>query len=108
MTLDEFRASLSLAEPPLVMSAPLAALWWDAKGDWARAHGMVDDLETPDAMAVHAYLHRKEGVEWNAEYWYKRAGRKFKRPTLEAEWQALVEGLGRGLKIPGSADEMRR
>jgi hypothetical protein len=93
MTLEEFRASLSQAKPPGNLPAPLLALWWDAKGDWARAHGMVDDLETPDAMAVHAYLHRKEGVEWNAEYWYKRAGRNFRRPTLDAEWEALVKGL---------------
>jgi len=93
MTIEEFRASLSQAEPPRELPAPLAALWWDAKGDWARAHRLVDDLDTPEAMAVHAYLHRKEGVEWNAEYWYRRAGRKFRRPTLEAEWDALVEGL---------------
>jgi hypothetical protein len=91
--MKEFRASLELAEPPNEFPAPLAALWWDAKGDWARAHGLVDDLSTPDAMAVHAYLHRKEGVEWNADYWYSRAGRKFHRPTLEAEWQALAAGL---------------
>jgi len=88
MTIEEFRATLDQAEPPRELSAPLAALWWDAKGDWARAHGMVDDLSTPDAMAVHAHLHRKEGVKWNADYWYSRAGRKFHRPTLEAEWQA--------------------
>ncbi|MGB8031841.1 MAG: hypothetical protein WCF30_19485 [Terracidiphilus sp.] len=93
MTLEEFRASLSLAEPPRELPAPLAALWWDAKGDWARAHGMVDDLEMPEAMAVHAYLHRKEGAEGNADYWYSRAGRNFRRPTLEAEWEALVVGL---------------
>jgi hypothetical protein len=93
MSLEAFRASLSLADPPAGLSAPLSALWWDARGDWARAHDMVDDLSTPDGMAVHAYLHRKEGVEWNAEYWYTRAGRSFHRPTLEAEWQALVQGL---------------
>jgi hypothetical protein len=75
------------------MPATLEALWWDAKGDWARAHALVDELETPDGMAVHAYLHRKEGEEWNAEYWYKRAGRKFRRETLDEEWGALVEGL---------------
>ena len=86
---------MSQAEPPQELSAPLAALWWDAKEDWVRAHGMVDDMETLDAMAVHAYLHRKEGVEWNADYWYSRAGRKFRRPTLEAEWEALVAGLTR-------------
>jgi hypothetical protein len=93
MTVDEFRTSLAKVAPPIELPAPLAALWWDAKGDWAHAHGMVDDLETKDGMAVHAYLHRKEGVEWNAEYWYKRAGRKFHRSTLDAEWEALVAGL---------------
>ena len=93
MTLSDFRASLALSEPPAGLSAPLAALWWDAKGDRARAHGMIDDLETRDAMAVHAYLHRKEGVAWNANYWYSHAGRKFHHPTLEAEREALVAGL---------------
>ncbi len=97
MTVEDFRATLSWAEPPEELSAPLTALWWEAKGDWARAHGVVDNLETPEAMAVHAYLHRKEGVEGNAEYWYARAGRKFHQPSLEAEWQALVEGLLEGV-----------
>jgi hypothetical protein len=72
----------------------MEALWWDAKGDWARAHGLVDDLETAEGMAVHAYLHSKEGEAWNADYWYKRAGRRFHRESLEAEWEALVEGVG--------------
>ena len=93
MTMEEFRVSLTNAEPPNGLAAPLIALWWDAKGNWARAHSMVDDLSTPDGMAVHAYLHRKEGVEWNADYWYSRAGKKYHRPSLEAEWEALVEGL---------------
>ena len=93
MSPNEFEATLALNEPPKSFSAPLAALWWDAKGDWPRAHSLVDELESTEGMAVHAYLHRKEGVEWNAEYWYKRAGRKFHRPTLDAEWEALVAGL---------------
>ena len=93
MTIEELRASLRGAEPPAGLTAPLAALWWDAKGDWARAHGMVDELETGDGMAVHAYLHRKEGQAWSADYWYSRAGRRFYRERLEAEWEALVEGL---------------
>ena len=56
------------------------------------------ELETLDGMAVHAYLHRKEGAASNADYWYQRAGRSFHRPTLEAEWEALVEGLLSGAK----------
>ncbi|HTW62358.1 MAG TPA: hypothetical protein VMD55_11165 [Terracidiphilus sp.] len=93
MRIDEFRALLSLEAPPPDMPATFAALWWDAKGDWARAHELVDSLESPEGMAVHAYLHRKEGAAWNADYWYRRAGRQFHRPELEAEWEALVEGL---------------
>jgi len=93
MTTEEFKASVALAGPHEGLAAPLAALWWDAKGDWTRAHALVDELETAEGMAVHAYLHRKEGSASNADYWYARAGRTFHRPTLEAEWAALVEGL---------------
>jgi hypothetical protein len=93
MTPEEFRASIVEEAPGAGLPAPLTALWWDAKGDWSRAHALVDELETVDGMAVHAYLHRKEGSASNADYWYQRAGRSFHRPMLEAEWEALVEGL---------------
>jgi hypothetical protein len=93
MQIEEFRALLGLEAPPEDLPVTLAALWWDAKGDWVRAHHMVDSLETQEGMAVHAYLHRKEGAEWNADYWYQRAGRRFHRPAIDEEWEALVEGL---------------
>jgi hypothetical protein len=93
MSPEEFRASLADETPRTGLPPPLAALWWDAKSDWTRAHALVDELETPDGMAVHAYLHRKEGAASNADYWYQRAGRNFQRPALDAEWIALVEGL---------------
>lgn len=96
MTVEEFRKSVSAQAPPEGLSLPLQALWWDAKGEWARGHDLINNLETPDAMAVHAYLHRKEGQAWNADYWYKRAGRKYHRPGLEDECEALVEGLVTG------------
>jgi hypothetical protein len=93
MDVTAFRATLHDDAPPAKFSPLLAALWWDGKGDWVRAHALVDELETADGMAVHAYLHRKEGALSNAEYWYARAGRRFHRPALEAEWEALVDGL---------------
>lgn len=93
MTTEEFRKSLTEEAPRTNLPAPLAALWWDAKGDWSRAHGLVDELETKDGMAVHAYLHRKEGSASNANYWYSRSGRQFHREALEEERMALVEGL---------------
>jgi hypothetical protein len=92
MNAEEFRTSVAEKAPPADLPAPLAALWWDAKGDWTQAHDLVDELESADGMAVHAYLHRKEGSTSNADYWYHRTGRNFQRPTLEAEWTALVEG----------------
>ena len=93
MNKNEFRESVKLQIPPEGLAAPLLALWWDAKGDWTQAHGLVDELETKEGMAVHAYLHRKEGSLSNADYWYARAGRNFHRPALENEWDALVDGL---------------
>jgi len=89
----EFRSSLAGELPPGGLSVPLAALWWDAKGEWEVAHKLVDELETTEGMAVHAYLYRKEGAASNADYWYERAGRRFQRASFEAEWEALVEGL---------------
>jgi len=97
MTADQFRATVENQIPPEGLSVPLLALWWDAKGEWTEAHQLVDELETAEGMAVHAYLHRKEGATSNADYWYARAGRGFNRPTLEAEWEALVAGLLKGL-----------
>jgi hypothetical protein len=90
---NQFKQTLTQKAPPEHLSAPMAALWWDAKGDWTRAHSLVDELETQQGMAVHAYLHRKEGAASNADYWYARAGRSFHRPDLQAEWNALVEGI---------------
>jgi len=69
MNREEFEACITREKPPYGLSAPLAALWWDAKGDWTRAHALVDELETADGMAVHAYVHRKGGQASNAEYW---------------------------------------
>ena len=93
MDSKQFNASIANEAPNSNLRAPLAALWWDAKGDWARAHALVDELETREGMAVHAYLHRKEGSDSNADYWYRRSGRDFHRPTLDAEWAALLEEL---------------
>lgn len=87
----EFDASLAQPAPPAGFSTPLQSLWWEKKGDWSRAHDLVNELETPDAMAVHAHLHRLEGDISNSGYWYRRAGRSHFREDLDEEWQALVE-----------------
>jgi hypothetical protein len=92
MDLTEFRASVQAGEPPPV-SAPLQALWWDAKGDWGRAHERAQSEPGPASAAVHAYLHRKEPDFANARYWYNRAGRAPATGALEEEWDALATEL---------------
>ena len=34
-----------------------------------------------------------EGVLWNADYWYSRAGRRRPDIPLEEEWKLLVEEM---------------
>jgi len=93
MTLNDFRKSLTAAEPPAGLSLALAGLWWDAKGDWKRAHESAQQDEGRAGSWVHAYLHRKEGDQGNAGYWYSRAGRPVCRESLEAEWVSIAGAL---------------
>lgn len=93
MTLAEFRDSLSAAAPPPDLNAALAGLWWDAKGDWTRAHESAQQDEGPPGAWVHAYLHRKEGDTSNAEYWYVRARKNPARGSLDEEWAEITESL---------------
>ena len=89
----EFKASFSGAEPAPGLAAPLAALWWAAKGRWDDAHRLVQDEATADAAWVHAYLHRVEGDLGNAGYWYRRAAKPVATDPLEAEWERIAATL---------------
>ena len=93
MTLDDLKQSLAGAGPPEGLTTPVLALWHDARGDWDGAHRTVQDLETPAGAWIHAYLHRKEGDESNAAYWYRRAGKPVARGSLAAEWAEIAEAL---------------
>ena len=93
MTLDQFRSSLHSAAPPPEQSLALAGLWWDAKGDWTRAHEAAQQDEGVAGSWVHAYLHRKEGDGSNASYWYSKAGRRPSRVSLEEEWEEIANAL---------------
>ena len=93
MTLDEFRQSLIATEPPAGLTHALAGLWWDAKGDWKKAHESAQQDEGIGDSWVHAYLHRKEGDQGNAAYWYSRAGKPVCREPLDAEWLSIARVL---------------
>jgi hypothetical protein len=89
--MKSFKESLSQDAPDPQLSTILKSLWYDAKGDWKRAHDFVDLLPGSDAAWVHAYLHRKEGDVWNADYWYARAKKTRPSYSLEEEWANLVD-----------------
>ena len=93
LTLDDFHQSLTAPNPPANLTHAQAGLWWDAKGDWIRAHESAQQDESPDGSWVHAYLHRKEGDLFNAAYWYSRAAKPVCKDSLDAEWTAIATAL---------------
>jgi hypothetical protein len=93
LDLPSFRKSVFKPQPPDGLSLALQALWWDAKGDWEKAHECAQERNDRAGMRVHAYLHRKEGDQSNAIYWYRRCREAPAANTLEEEWEAIVLAL---------------
>jgi hypothetical protein len=93
MKLEEFKHSLVLSSPPPTITEHLKALWYDANGNWEKSHQIIQDIEDANAAWIHAYLHRKEGDIGNADYWYRRAGKKRPAVTLEEEWDIIAKEL---------------
>ena len=92
MTLEQFKSSLHSTKPT-GLSIYLELLWYDGKGDWEQSHNLIQDIEDKNAAWIHAYLHRKEGDIWNADYWYNKAGKKRPSVSLEQEWENIVAAL---------------
>ncbi len=93
MRFEEFQKTLSSSTPPDNLSVYLQSLWYDAKGDWEKAHTIIQDIEDTTASWIHGYLHRKEGDIGNADYWYRRAGKNRPTSSLQDEWENIVSEL---------------
>jgi hypothetical protein len=93
MNLHEFKETLQGNLPPANLEEHLKALWFDGKGDWEKAHVLIQDVNDKNAAWIHAYLHRKEGDISNADYWYRRAEKKRPEISLEKEWEQIAEAL---------------
>jgi len=91
MDYTQFLETLEYDEPVVNWPDGLRALWYDAIGDWEASHNIAQDLHTDLGSWIHAYLHRKEGDEFNAEYWYRRANRSVPTITLDEELKQMVE-----------------
>ena len=63
-------------------------------GRWAEAHDLVQQDDSTAAAWLHGIVHIQEGDLEDAEYWYDRAGRHFRRRgSLTEELGAFEAGL---------------
>jgi len=90
---QHFQETLQGEHPPHEWPDGLKAMWFDAKGNWNASHDIAQDMHTNMGSWIHAYLHRKEGDEWNAGYWYRRANKVFPKNTQEEELKDIVEDI---------------
>nr|WP_294905045.1 hypothetical protein [uncultured Lacibacter sp.] len=93
MNYDQFLQSIQTKQLPKGISIYLTAMWYDGCEQWDKAHNCVDSLSDATACWVHAYLHRKEGDIWNADYWYSRAKKERPSVSLQNEWATIVKAL---------------
>jgi hypothetical protein len=93
MDIVKFEESLEQEAPPAGVSPALEALWHERRGGWERAHQIAQDIAGADGAWVHAYLHRREGDESNAAYWYRQASKPVARESLDDEWRSIAGAL---------------
>lgn len=63
-------------------------------GHWIEAHNLVQSDDSELAAWLHGILHIQEGDLEDAEYWYGKANRHFRRRgTLEEELASLELAL---------------
>lgn len=90
MNRDEFNESLGKVFPSSSISPELKSLWHAKKGDWEKAHLIAQDIASSDGSWIHAFLHRWEGDESNARFWYRQAERSMPSITQEEELEMLI------------------
>jgi hypothetical protein len=93
MKLSAFKTSLDQDAAPDELPPVLQALWHEAKGNWDEAHRLAQSQRDQDGYWVHAHLHRVEGDNANAGYWYRRSGKSPSSAPLESEWEDIVSAL---------------
>ena len=81
-----------LDEEPDGSNPAISALWWETKGDWDKAHKMVQDGNQENNW-VHAHLHQAERDLSNAAYWYDRAEKPVCKIDIKEEWLMILSAL---------------
>jgi len=60
---------------------------------WHEAHAIVEKMDSPLAARIHGLLHSIEGDQWNADYWYRQAGKPPLRKSVDQECAAIIAEL---------------
>ena len=71
----------------------LRALWFAKQDDWHKAHEEAQAGHDAACAWVHAMLHRDEGDQFNAEYWYRQANKPAYRGSIADERDAMIATL---------------
>ena len=93
MTAADLEASATRdSTPPADLSPEARSLWLAKKGDWEAAHNIAQDIHTPLGSWIHALLHVMEGDQWNADYWFSKAGKPSRKPAeIDALWREIAK-----------------
>ena len=74
------------------MKEIIKALQLIQEDNWEAAHEIAQSKEgNPDHDRIHALLHRIEGDEWNAKYWYRRCNLPLPSVSIEEETELLLQ-----------------
>jgi hypothetical protein len=92
MTAADLEASATRdPAPPPALSPEARALWLAKKGDWDGAHNIAQDIHTPIGSWIHALLHVIEGDQWNADYWFSKAGKPSRKAAeVDTLWREIA------------------
>jgi hypothetical protein len=102
MTPAELATSADTDGAPPCGLEPLVVALWHARrcrgsakdGHWVKSHEIAQDIHTAMGSWVHALLHLIEGDQWNADYWFSRAGKPSRKPRdVEALWMEIAEKM---------------
>ncbi len=73
------------------VSPEALALWHAKQGNWDAAHNIAQDIHTKMGSWIHALLHVIEGDQWNADYWFSKAGRPSHGPKeIDKLWDEIA------------------
>ncbi len=92
MTAAELRDSATRdSAAPQGLSNEALALWHTKKGQWDEAHSIAQDIHSPMGSWIHALLHVIEGDQWNADYWFSKAGKPSRKPKdIDSLWDEIA------------------